>query len=138
MTTPTVSKKRKFDEIDGGNNITGTDDEHVLSHAAQRRLRKRLKTSNAGEEETKPKSTENQLVAPQNSKQGSILTIWIGNLSFNTTPDKLKAFFGEIGGEVRRVHMPTKMLHGALSDKTKSRGDNKGYIRYLSLFLAAF
>jgi RNA recognition motif-containing protein len=128
MTPASVSKKRKFEEIDGGNDIAGTEDDRVLSHAAQRRLRKRLKTSIADGEESKTKPTENQSVTSHKSTQVSRYTIWIGNLSFKTTPDALKAFFGEISDQIVRVHMPTKSLHGTLSDNKKSRMDNKGYI----------
>lgn len=128
MTPVSVSKKRKFEEIDGGNDITGTEDGHTLSHAAQRRLRKRLKASVADGEENKTEPTVNQPVTSNKSKQGSRYTIWVGNLAFKTTPDSLKAFFGEIGEKIVRVHMPAKTLHGALSDKKKTRIDNKGYV----------
>ena len=35
-------------------------------------------------------------------------SVWVGNLSFKTTPEALRAFFAGCG-EITRVHMPMKM-----------------------------
>lgn len=89
----------------------------ILSHKEQRRLKKKL----AREESKKgiPESAEpkqgNRLKQTGRSKalqaddndanpkrQNSI---WVGNMSYKTTPDALRGFFKE-AGEVTRVHMP--------------------------------
>jgi RNA recognition motif-containing protein len=65
----------------------------------------------------------------EKAKNGFTYSIWVGNLAFKTTPQVLKAFFGEDSG-ICRVHMPTKTLHGSHAKSDATRGDNKGCVCY--------
>ncbi|EUC57699.1 RNA recognition motif protein [Rhizoctonia solani AG-3 Rhs1AP] len=100
----------------------------VLSHAAQRKAKKRkLKEAHGVEDAkettpkhpTKPQSKPNdkpELPVHQNS-------VWVGNLSFKTTEAQLKAFFAD-AGEVSRIHMPKKLEVG---QGRGMRGENRGF-----------
>ncbi|KAH7343865.1 hypothetical protein B0J17DRAFT_644282 [Rhizoctonia solani] len=99
----------------------------VLSHAAQRKAKKRKlqeaqgidnSNDNASKRLTKPQSKNDQPEPPvrQNS-------VWVGNLSFKTTEAQLKAFFSD-AGEVSRIHMPKKLEVG---QGRGMRGENRGF-----------
>ncbi|KAG9101988.1 hypothetical protein FS749_000553 [Ceratobasidium sp. UAMH 11750] len=106
------------------------DEVEVLSHAAQRKAKKRkLKELQSGEDDNdepapkpakpKPKSEPDDkpvLPARQNS-------VWVGNLSFKTTEAQLKEFFDGVG-EITRVHMPKKQVVG---QGRGMRGENRGF-----------
>ncbi|KAI5123378.1 hypothetical protein M0805_006086 [Coniferiporia weirii] len=111
----------------------------VLSHKEQRRLKKKQKLMENAEatdsEEgaskglTKSKSVAKDKVnANGKDKDRAALpkrqnSIWVGNLSFKTTPDSLRAFFDGVG-EITRVHMPMKndAGEGGKSVKRVNRG----------------
>ncbi|OCB84557.1 RNA-binding domain-containing protein [Sanghuangporus baumii] len=111
----------------------------VLSHKEQRRLRKKQKTLAATSTEPitdsktmksqvkeKPKAKEKGDEQQQSKRQNSV---WVGNLSYRTTPDALRAFFVDAGaGEVTRVHMPYKGAPGVEKMKgLKTVKENRGF-----------
>jgi RNA recognition motif-containing protein len=100
--------KRKASQIS-----TTDDDEPVLSHAEQRR-QKKLKQN---KDHTIPPPTKNSGPKRQNS-------VWVGNLSFKTTPISLKNFFDGVG-EITRINLPMKPPNG------KGPRENSGYIIFL-------
>lgn len=150
----TQKLKRKFEDADSDSDSSVDEDEEkatvedgneaeVLSHAAQRRLKKKQKLSEkiaagAGVSEesgtgrsksgakTKGKKDisdgKNEKVKRQNS-------VWVGNLSFKTTADGLNTFFAD-AGVVTRVHMPMKEDPRAANMKGPSRMVNKGWVGY--------
>lgn len=98
---------------------------NVLSHAAQRKLKKKAQKAAQGhddicaEQEATKKLTE---TTPR--RQNSI---WVGNLAFKTTEQVIRDFFTRHvpGCEITRVNMPKK---GGQDVKggTGMRGQNKG------------
>lgn len=114
-------KKRKRQEAEE----ESTEEAIVLSHAEKRRQKKReeqkLKAQPAAE--TRAKKSKKSLgadVSAANSNTKRQNSVWVGNLSYKTTVDDLKAFFGE-AGEIARINMPTKVLPGA-PRKPENRG----------------
>lgn len=93
----------------------------MLSHAAQRKEKKRQKRLDKPSTSTDAGANGGSKSEPntQGRRQNSI---WVGNMSFKTTSDGLKAFFKD-AGEVTRIHMPTKT--GATRG-TGMRGENMG------------
>ncbi|CAE6527406.1 unnamed protein product [Rhizoctonia solani] len=100
----------------------------VLSHAAQRKAKKRkLKdmqsVDNVGpaspKSSTKPQFKPNDKPEPP-ARQNSV---WVGNLSFKTTEAQLKNFFAD-AGEVSRINMPKKLEVG---QGRGMRGENRGF-----------
>ena len=61
-------------------------------------------------------------------------SVWVGNLSYKTTPVSLRGFFEGVG-EITRIHMPMKMVTGGPDDK-RPRQENRGLVRYGSSFLS--
>ncbi|THH05019.1 hypothetical protein EW145_g5103, partial [Phellinidium pouzarii] len=113
----------------------------ALSHKEQRRLKKKqklledaetsdvdgdaLSSSHSGNKprgkklkaEERKKKDRDVLPKRQNS-------IWVGNLSFKTSPDTLRAFFDGVG-EITRVHMPTKI--NAREGEKSFKNENQGF-----------
>ncbi|KAF8680946.1 RNA recognition motif [Rhizoctonia solani] len=100
----------------------------VLSHAAQRKAKKRklkesqnitdgeaINTKRHAKSQTQP-NDKPDLPPRQNS-------VWVGNLSFKTTESQLKSFFAD-AGEVSRIHMPKKIDVG---QGRGMRGENRGF-----------
>ncbi|EEB86925.1 hypothetical protein MPER_15952, partial [Moniliophthora perniciosa FA553] len=48
-------------------------------------------------------------------------SVWVGNLSFKTTPDALRKFFEDVG-EITRIHMPMKFV-----SRPGGLGENRGF-----------
>ncbi|PVF96480.1 hypothetical protein CPB86DRAFT_816357 [Serendipita vermifera] len=120
-------EKRKLDELEADKIEESVQEERVLSHAAQRRLRKRLKTSHGDEPPKKTPSKPSHSSADKLKVQ--IHTIWVGNLAFKTTPQDLRVFFADVSEDIKRIHMPTKALHGSHSVRNgKVQGGNKGCV----------
>lgn len=100
----------------------------VLSHAAQRKAKKRkLKEALSGEnddEEPASKATKTSSKAQSQSKAPPVRqnSVWVGNLSFKTTEAQLKEFFDGVG-EISRIHMPKKLDVG---NGRGMRGENRG------------
>ena len=111
-------KKRKRQEAEE----ESTEEEKVLSHAEKRRQKKReereLKSQQSKARKSKKALGADVSAAGSNTKRQN--SVWVGNLSYKTTLDDLKAFFAE-AGEVARINMPTKVLSGA-SRKPENRG----------------
>jgi hypothetical protein len=119
--------KRKLDELEADKIEESIEEERVLSHAAQRRLRKRLKTSH-GEEPPK-KTVSEPFHSSVDKHEVQTHTIWVGNLAYKTTPQDLRVFFADVSEDIKRIHMPTKALHGSrLVRNGKAHGDNKGCV----------
>lgn len=122
--TPHVSKlKRKRDPSSDSSSSPEpgqTEDVPVLSHAAKRKERKAvLKKALSAESPTKKEEKEGQTSRPLKREN----SIWVGNLSYKTTPESLRRFFDGLG-EVTRVHLPTKL--GKASPGDPARRENRG------------
>lgn len=103
------------DDHDTVSEAEPTPDEPVLSHADRRKQRKAEKRKAKEAEEgvttnrtQKKRKLENgtsvSVPVPAAQRKNSV---WVGNLSFKTTQENLKAFFKDVG-EIVRIHMPTK------------------------------
>jgi hypothetical protein len=118
---PDASRKRKRREVqdesaqgEGEGEGAGSETQgDALSHAALRRQKKKQKTMTT--DATKPPTQSTTSQVRKNS-------VWVGNLSFKTTSNRLQEFF-DGAGEVTRVHMPTK---SAVGDGKGMRGENRG------------
>ncbi|CUA70250.1 hypothetical protein RSOLAG22IIIB_00602 [Rhizoctonia solani] len=100
----------------------------VLSHAAQRKAKKRkLKEAQNLDDpkETTPKHPTKSQSKPNDKPELPVRqnSVWVGNLSFKTTEAQLKAFFTDVG-EVSRIHMPKKLEVG---QGRGMRGENRGF-----------
>lgn len=121
--TPPVSKlKRKRDVSPDSSSSPEPgrrEDVPVLSHAAKRKERKAvLKKALSTKSPTKKEEKEGQ--ASRSLKREN--SIWVGNLSYKTTPESLRRFFDGLG-EVTRVHLPTKLGKSSPGD---ARRENRG------------
>ena len=90
-----------------------------ISHAERRRQKKKAKREETlGDQKhtNKKKQTNDSGVSGLPPRQNSV---WVGNLSFKTTPEALRSFF-EGCGEITRIHLPMK----ASTPGTKS--ENRG------------
>lgn len=93
----------------------------MLSHAAKRKerkavLKKALSTESPAKKEKKEEGHASRPLKRENS-------IWVGNLSYKTTPESLRRFFDGVG-EITRVHLPTKL--GKASPGDPARRENRG------------
>lgn len=126
-----TSKKVSNKEGVEGDDVEEGEDVQVLSHKAQRRLKKKQKLLESGskDEETpsatiskkgksKSKEAKGEKKEDLPKRQNSV---WVGNLSFRTTPDSLRTFFEGVG-EITRVHMPMKAGAGGKGAKSENRG----------------
>ena len=114
------------------------EDVPVLSHAEQRRQKKKQKKSEATTEsrdapdepakakKQKVKNTAELAPSKVPKRQNSV---WVGNLSFKTTPDALRRFF-EGCGEITRVHMPVKMASAGPGGRGAVK-ENRGLVCFV-------
>ena len=125
-----VSKKRRSSAIsdsDSSNDSDSSDseleqsNEPVLSHAAKRKEKRKLKTKDTEAPEGDKKKSTKAASATQPKRQNSV---WVGNLSFKTTAEALRRFFGD--AEITRVHMPTKA--GDKNPNGPDRKENRGFV----------
>ncbi|KIM46571.1 hypothetical protein M413DRAFT_441657 [Hebeloma cylindrosporum] len=105
-------------------------EEPVLSHAERRRQKKEAKLAAKLKESTQ--AEEGTAVKKRKLKDGSAKvvggdstnkrqnSVWVGNMSFKTTVENLRAFFKECG-EITRINMPTKAPTGP-GVKPENRG----------------
>ena len=129
---PKTVKEDDGDSVYDSDSSSDEEEVQVLSHKAQRRLKKKEKklsksaaTDNADVSgpsnpiQTSPKKEKGkkEKTADKNSQPRRKNSVWVGNLSFKTTPDTLRTFFNGVG-EITRINMPTKV--GA------TKGANKG------------
>lgn len=89
------------------------EDTQVLSHAEKRRQKKELKNKARDEKAAENKVKNTAEIAPSKApkRQNSV---WVGNLTFKTTPQSLRQFFDGVG-EITRIHMPMKLTSGGPS-----------------------
>ncbi|KAH8113327.1 RNA-binding domain-containing protein [Phellopilus nigrolimitatus] len=133
-----ASKEKGQIKVVEGEDVVGDDlnseeeaeeEVRVLSHKEQRRLKKKQKladetsadpsnsTEAARTKEKKDKTGKDVLPKRQNS-------VWVGNLTFRTTPDMMRTFFEGVG-EITRVHMPMKSVLGGAGPKV-AKAENRG------------
>ncbi|KAH9482285.1 Nucleolar protein 13 [Psilocybe cubensis] len=101
-------------------------EEPVLSHAERRRKKKEeklaAKLAEEGKALKKRKLKDGSAKVVDNSaptkRQNSV---WVGNLSFKTTQENLRAFFDGVG-EITRINMPTKAVANGPGQKPENRG----------------
>ncbi|EJD53542.1 hypothetical protein AURDEDRAFT_80002 [Auricularia subglabra TFB-10046 SS5] len=137
---PTTNLKRKRDAADDSSSsddsasepASDAEEVEVLSHAAQRKRKKELAKA-AAKGDAQPDSSGTKAVTKGSVKPATDVlakrqnSIWVGNLSFKTTPASLKAFFDGVG-EITRVHMPMKLpTSGGDPAEGKRRLDNRGF-----------
>ncbi|KAI9001420.1 hypothetical protein BD414DRAFT_474575 [Trametes punicea] len=105
----------------------------VLSHAEKRRQKKKeQRATKRGapsiEEPEKEKGkvkVKNTAELPPSKIPKRQNSVWVGNLSFKTSPAALRTFFDGVG-EITRIHMPMKMVSGGPGDK-RPRQENRGF-----------
>lgn len=122
--------------------VPEVEDVPVISHA-ERRRQKRLAKQLAAEQaaEAEGSATKKRKLKDGSAKDASSKTtttssgektrqhsVWVGNLSFKTTQENLKAFFAN-AGEVTRVNMPTKV-----ASRPNLPLENKGLVPFLSCY----
>jgi len=104
------------DDESSGSGSDQDEDVGVLSHAERRRQKKReLKTAKAVEATTKKRKLNDGSAArnpstgrsPDETKLKRQNSVWVGNLSYQTTRDMLKQYFDGVG-EITRIHMPQR------------------------------
>ncbi|KAF8897873.1 hypothetical protein BD779DRAFT_1608361 [Infundibulicybe gibba] len=105
-----------------GDSDAEASDVPVLSHAERRRQKKKEKSKAEGGGESALKKQKLQdgtasTTTPTPKRQNSV---WVGNMSYKTTPEALRTFFEGVG-EITRIHMPTKAPAGP-GMKGESRG----------------
>ncbi|CCL99407.1 uncharacterized protein FIBRA_01425 [Fibroporia radiculosa] len=119
------------DESDGKDGSDGHDsDVPVLSHAEQRRQKKKQKKTadqlESGPSDAKGKSkVENTAEIPPSKAPKRQNSVWVGNLTFKTTPDAIRKFFDGVG-EITRIHMPTKLAASGPGG-AGARKENRGF-----------
>lgn len=138
-----VKRKRKEVQVteeelldsDDNAQTSDTPEEPVLSHAERRRRKKEQKlAANLKEEEgsamkkRKLKDASAKAVVPMKRQNSA----WIGNMSFKTTQEDLRTFFGDVG-EITRINMPTKRAAGP-----GLKPENRGYVHRRSPSLTIF
>ncbi|KAI0268214.1 hypothetical protein BC834DRAFT_923290 [Gloeopeniophorella convolvens] len=96
-------------------------DAPVLSHAAKRK-QKRAQAKKASSSESPEKKPKKEGDAGGHPKRQN--SVWIGNLSFKTTPESLKRFFDGVG-EITRINLPTKAVGGPPGGQV--RRENRGF-----------
>ncbi|KAI0824775.1 hypothetical protein BC628DRAFT_1377669 [Trametes gibbosa] len=106
----------------------------VLSHAEKRR-QKRKEDRSAQKKGVTPAEDVVQAKVKSKVKNTAELppskvpkrqnSVWVGNLSFKTTPASLRNFFDGVG-EITRIHMPMKMVTGGPEDR-RPRQENRGF-----------
>ncbi|KAI0092025.1 hypothetical protein BDY19DRAFT_885147 [Irpex rosettiformis] len=145
---PTTAKTKVIDsasddDSDGASSSSASEvgvgaeeDVPVLSHAEQRRQKRKeqkvkkglVKTpdgdnaSPGDKKATKVKNTAELAPSKIPKRQNSV---WVGNLSFKTTPDALRQFFDGVG-EITRVHMPMKMASAGPNGRGAVK-ENRGF-----------
>ncbi|PIL37016.1 hypothetical protein GSI_00708 [Ganoderma sinense ZZ0214-1] len=109
------------------------EEEPVLSHAEKRRQKKKAECTAKKDADpvsdspsTKGKAKmKNTAELPPSKLPKRQNSIWVGNLSFKTTPESLRTFFQGVGG-ITRVHMPMKMAQGGPAGQGP-RKENRGF-----------
>ncbi|KAL0070156.1 Nucleolar protein 13 [Marasmius tenuissimus] len=137
---PPSKRKRveKVEKSDSGSDSSSSsseseaEDETPVSHAEKRRQKKKAKLAEKKGKESKTKDDEpaskkrkladgSATATNSDGKPQRQNSVWVGNLSFKTTPQDLKTFF-DGAGEITRIHMPMKAGH-----KPGMKGENRGF-----------
>ncbi|KAH6914665.1 hypothetical protein BKA70DRAFT_1256707 [Coprinopsis sp. MPI-PUGE-AT-0042] len=105
-------------EQEAGVEVDEEEDVPVLSHKElrkQKKLEKKkaVKAAAAGDEDSEVPKKKRKLKdgaaasddSPASQKRQN--SVWVGNMSFKTTPENLRTFFKDVG-EITRIHMPMK------------------------------
>ncbi|EJF61110.1 hypothetical protein DICSQDRAFT_161593 [Dichomitus squalens LYAD-421 SS1] len=108
------------------------EEEPVLSRAERRRQKKKEEraakksatVANGDGSKKGKEKVQNTADLPPSKVSKRQNSVWVGNLSFKTTPALLRSFFEGVG-EITRIHMPTKMAHGGPDGKP--RKENRGF-----------
>ncbi|KAF8214023.1 hypothetical protein K438DRAFT_1706276 [Mycena galopus ATCC 62051] len=131
--TPEPTPKRKRDakeEEAAGSDSDSSDDSDaeegpegpVLSHAEQRREKRRAKQEKLGLPVKKRKLPDGSAaISATGAPAKRQNSVWVGNLTFKTTTEALTEFFKDVG-EITRIHMPTKA-----STAPGARAENRGF-----------
>jgi RNA recognition motif-containing protein len=111
-------------DSDSDSNADDKQEDHVqvLSHAAQRKLKKKAEKAAA-----KGDASDTQETVDPPKRQHSV---WVGNLAFKTTEQAIRDFFQRRvpGCEITRVNMPTKAGKDVGAGRGGMRGENRGYV----------
>ncbi|KAK7033569.1 Nucleolar protein 13 [Paramarasmius palmivorus] len=110
------------DSEDGSEVQEVEDDVPPLSHAEKRRQKKKQKLA---DKQGKGPASKKRKLADGSSSSSSAPnrqnSVWVGNMSFKTTPDALRTFFEGVG-EITRIHMPMKFV-----SRPGGLGENRGF-----------
>ncbi|KAJ3812022.1 hypothetical protein F5876DRAFT_38363 [Lentinula aff. lateritia] len=131
---PSLKRRREGKSADGAeaaqssasdSDSSDEDDAPALSHAEKRRQKKKEKLAARKDKgleppPTKKRKTDNQKEATDSTSQRQN-SVWVGNLSFKTTPDALRKFFDGVG-EITRINLPMK-----LASRPNMPGENRGF-----------
>lgn len=102
----------------------------VLSHAEKRRQKKKEQNlSQANEsksDNTKPGKVKNTAELAPSKVPKRQNSVWVGNLSFKTTPEAIRNFFDGVG-EITRIHMPMKLASSGPGGKGAMK-ENRGLV----------
>ncbi|KAJ7724883.1 hypothetical protein B0H16DRAFT_1736458 [Mycena metata] len=127
---PTPKRKREAEDPDSDSDSSDSTDSDapedgpevpVLSHAEQRRQKRREKQEKLGQAAKKRKLPDGSAVAATGAPAKRQNSVWVGNMTFKTTTEALTEFFKE-AGEITRIHMPTKP-----STAPGVKAENRGY-----------
>ena len=123
--TPAFSKSKRKREPSSDSSSSSepgrTEDVPVLSHAAKRKERRTVsKKAPPTESPAKIEKNDSRPLKRENS-------VWVGNLSYKTTPESLRRFFDGLG-EITRVHLPTKLGKASSPGDPAARRENRGCV----------
>ncbi|KAL4241891.1 hypothetical protein ABKN59_000599 [Abortiporus biennis] len=131
-----ISKHPKNEDLDSDSSSSSSDDETdiedtpeepVLSHKEKRKQKKKeldsTKPNEVSSNSTKSKKNSADLHPSKQPKRQN--SVWVGNLTFQTTDEMLRKFFYGVG-EITRIHMPMKAVNAGPGAKGNLR-ENRGF-----------
>ncbi|KAG7097439.1 hypothetical protein E1B28_004784 [Marasmius oreades] len=131
---PTKRKRAEPQSDDNSDSTTSSSESEAedatlpLSHAEKRRRKRKERLAQTkGKELKEPLSKKRKLAdgtASSTNTEGKPQrqnSVWVGNLSFKTTPADLRTFFDGVG-EITRIHMPMKP-----GTRPGMKGENRGF-----------
>lgn len=118
------SSPSTVDRIATGSESEAADEAPVLSHAAKRKLKKKVQKVAQGTDDNHGTQEPDKPIETKLRRQNSV---WVGNLAFKTTEQGLRDFFSRHipGCEITRVNMPGKAGQD-VKGGGGMRGQNKG------------
>ncbi|EKM59782.1 uncharacterized protein PHACADRAFT_137996 [Phanerochaete carnosa HHB-10118-sp] len=131
-----VSTKNSDPGDSDAEDVPQEDDVPVLSHAEQRRQKKKqlsaekkaqvaAATADNEAPKTKKQKVKNTAELAPSKVPKRQNSVWVGNLSFKTTPESVRKFFDGVG-EITRVHMPIKMASAGPGGRGAVK-ENRGF-----------